>query len=261
MRLQSFLGIPFFLAAALVLPVLSSTESDSTEPEILVSASFPEDNPFGHVVNGEKNTLLLTVENKSDRNATLIGVSASLYNPDTDALLKNLTSLPYNAQLLGGVKTQLAYTFYSEFKPGDLRLTVWLDHAIDDERYRTSAYDSIITVVEPDLSIFDMKMLSTYLIVASILGGVGFALYRNWFPASKKSRSKRDIRQPKVSAPSGTAKATGAARYEEEWIPAHHLLKGKGGKKQPGVASGTSADETSGAETSGAEGKRRKRRK
>jgi hypothetical protein len=85
-------------------------------------------------VNGEKNTLTLTVENKSDRNVTLLGVSGSLYHPDTDALIKNvgyislrlegvvvdfryarqLTSLNYGIPLVEGVKMNLPYVFYSE---------------------------------------------------------------------------------------------------------------------------------------------------
>lgn len=42
------------------------------------------------IVNGEKNSLTLTVENKSDRNVTLLNVAGSLHHPDTDALIKNV---------------------------------------------------------------------------------------------------------------------------------------------------------------------------
>jgi hypothetical protein len=84
------------------------------EPEIVVTTSFPETNPFNRmfanpavntsscpdfsalsmtrleIVNGEKNSLTVTVENKSDRNVTLLGVSGSLHHPDTDELIKNV---------------------------------------------------------------------------------------------------------------------------------------------------------------------------
>lgn len=63
---------------------------NTTEPEILVSAAFPEDNPFGHVVNGEKNKISLSVENKSQRNVTLTSVAGSFHNPDTNVVIKNV---------------------------------------------------------------------------------------------------------------------------------------------------------------------------
>lgn len=45
------------------------------------------------VVNGEKNTLTLTVENKSDRNVTLLNIAAALLHPDTNAVLRNVRGL------------------------------------------------------------------------------------------------------------------------------------------------------------------------
>lgn len=41
-------------------------------------------------MNGEKNTLTLTLENKSDRNVTLLNVAGALLHPDTNAILKNV---------------------------------------------------------------------------------------------------------------------------------------------------------------------------
>jgi hypothetical protein len=42
------------------------------------------------VVNGEKNALTITVENKSGRNVTLLNVAGALLNADTNVLLKNV---------------------------------------------------------------------------------------------------------------------------------------------------------------------------
>ena len=51
------------------------------------------------VVNGEKNTLTVTVENKSDRKVTLLNIAGALLHPDTNALLKNVRR-PANELLL-----------------------------------------------------------------------------------------------------------------------------------------------------------------
>jgi hypothetical protein len=95
------------------------------------------------------------------------------------------------------------------------------------------------------------------LVVAGIFGGLSYFAYLSFAPQPKKRTKKA---APVVSAPVGTVTATGAGGYQEEWIPEHHLRKGKK-TKQPGATSGTSGDELSGAEVSGAEGKKRKGRK
>lgn len=91
--------------------------------------------------------------------------------------------------------------------------------------------------------------LSTYLVVAAIFGGAGYAAYLSYLPAPKKKKTEGRI---PVAA---TATATGVG-YEEEWIPEHHLRRGK--SKKGGVVSG---EELSGGETSGAETKSKKGRK
>jgi len=255
MRCLSF----FCVWAALLLSALASSNGDTpeSEPEVIVTASFPETNTFGHVVNGEKNSLTLSVENKSDRNVTLVSVAGSVHDPETNRVVKNLTAMQYSTPLIQGVKVQLPFTFYSEFKPGDLRLDVWLEHSFDNIKYRVTAYDSIVTVVEPEGSIFDFKLVTTYLMVTAVLGGLLYIAYLSFMP--KKSRSKRTAPST-VSTPVTSATATGAGGYQEEWIPEHHLRKPKSGKKASGFASGTSGDEHT-AETSGTEGRKRKGKK
>ncbi|THG95232.1 hypothetical protein EW026_g6385 [Hermanssonia centrifuga] len=249
MRFQTILGYGMGLAAFLQIAAASPLD----EPEVLAVASFPEENAFGHVVNGEKNNVFLAVENKSDRNITLQSIAGSIHHPETNALVKNTTALTYKVPLLGGAKIQLPYSFYSEFKPGDWRLNIWIDHTAEGEKYRVQAYDSIITVVEPEVSIFDFKMLSTYAIVIALLGAIGYYTYLSFAPQPKKRKT------PAVSAPVGPVTATGAGGYQEEWIPEHHLKKPKARKTKSTTL--TSGDETSGAELSATEGKRRKNKK
>ena len=51
-------------------------------------------------MNGEKNTLMVTVENKSDRNVTLLNVAGALLHPDTNAVLKNVLGSVNNSSTL-----------------------------------------------------------------------------------------------------------------------------------------------------------------
>jgi hypothetical protein len=90
--------------------------------------------------------------------------------------------------------------------------------------------------------------ITTYLMVAGLLGGLSYFAYLIFVPQQKKQRTKRPI--PTPSEPIAvTATGTG---YQEEWIPVHHLKRSKSGK---------SGDELSGGETSGTEGRKRKGRK
>ncbi|KAJ3553941.1 hypothetical protein NM688_g3354 [Phlebia brevispora] len=248
MRFQNLLGYGLGIAA-LLQSVLASPLGDPVEPEVEATAAFPEDNPFGHVVNGERNNIILTVENKAERNITLQTVAGSIHHPETNVLT---TALSYKIPLLQGVKLQVPYAFYSEFKPGDWKLNLWIDYEADGDKYRTIAYESIITVVEPEGSWFDIQLWITYAIVAAFLGGLGYYAYSTFVPQPKKRKT------PAVSAPVGTVTATGAGGYQEEWIPEHHLKKPKARKTK---ATATSGEETSGTELSAAEGRKRKGRK
>ena len=83
--------------------------------------------------------------------------------------------MTYGIELLDTKRIQLPYSFYSEsvpcptfafifahnlhrFKAGDIKLSVWLEHIVDGERKKVSAFESIVPVVEPELSIFDFKL-------------------------------------------------------------------------------------------------------
>ncbi|PIL35769.1 hypothetical protein GSI_02499 [Ganoderma sinense ZZ0214-1] len=253
MRLFNF--VSFFVGTlALLQNVVASTpDAASGEPVVLAIAQFPETNAFSHVVNGERNAILVSIESKEvERNVTLKNIAGSLHHVQTNKLLKNFTKTDYPIPLIEGAPLQLPYTFHSEFKPGEYKLTVWIEYAVEGKMYRVTAYDSTVTVVEPESSFFDLKLLSTYLIVAGVLSGLGYYTYITLAPQPKKRKAR-----PEVSTPVGTVTATGAGGYEEEWIPEHHLKKSKKAKSS-GTA--TSGDEASGVE-SATEGRRRKGKK
>ncbi|KAI0249147.1 hypothetical protein BJV78DRAFT_1130009, partial [Lactifluus subvellereus] len=222
------------------------------DPVLAVTASFPESNPFGHVVNGENNKLLLNIENRTGRNVTLLSVAGEFLDPTTEQLIKAANNLTYGIYLPNTARIQLPFNFHSEFRTGDIKLSIWLEHLIEGERKKVSAFDSIVTVVEPELSIFDFKLLSTYGMVLAILGGLGYVTYLSFVPQPKQKK------KAPVSAPASTVTATGAGGYQEEWIPEHHLRKAKARKVGGAVSSGDEQSGRSGGETSGTEGKKRR---
>jgi len=248
MRLASFVSGFVFLVTFFSSTFAEETVVTEPEPEFKVTGSFSSDNPFGHVVNGERNIINLFIENNTKQNVTLVSIAGSFHHPETDRFLKNTTSAKFGIPLPGGVKLPIQYPFYSQFRPGDIRLKIWLDVA-DETQYRVSAYDSVVTIVEPEFSILDWQLWTTYLIVFGIIGGAGYFAFLSFFPKSKKPKVAAP---PAVSAPAGIS-ATNSGGYEEEWIPEHHLKK----TKKNGAI--TSDAETSGGEASGKEGPRRRK--
>jgi len=251
MRLAPFVSGFVFLVA-----LFSSTFAEETvvepEPEsaseLKVTGSFSSDNPFGHVVNGERNVINLLVENHTKRNVTLLSVAGAFHHPETDRVLKNTPTVKFTAEVLEGTEVPIQYPFYSQFKPGDIKLKIWLEVS-DETQYRVSAYDSIVTIVEAEISLLDWQLWVTYLIVFGFLGGGGYLAYLSYFPKSKKPR----VAAPTGASAPGSIAATSSGGYEEEWIPEHHLKRAK----KSGVA--TSDVETSGGEVSGKEGPRRRK--
>lgn len=114
-------------------------------------------------------------------------------------------------------------------------------------------------MLQPGILSRFLDSISTYLLTAAFLGGLGYLAYTTFVPKPRKSRKSAVATSGKaaISSPVGTVTASGAG-YEEEWIPEHHL-KLRGGNKKSGAAS--SGDDLSGGEMSGAEGRRRKGRK
>lgn len=56
------------------------------------------------VVNGQRNDIFVTVENKSDRNVTLQSIAGSLHHPDTNKLVKNVRETPSRQCCLSDMK-------------------------------------------------------------------------------------------------------------------------------------------------------------
>ncbi|TFL04140.1 hypothetical protein BDV98DRAFT_602592 [Pterulicium gracile] len=247
MRLLNVIaGLTLFssvFAAEVIVDNLNANEEFNSESvkggDVTVQASFPETNVFQHVVNGEKNPMSILVENKSNLNVKVLAVGGAMYNPETGAFLRNLTQAKLNFPIAKGISFSVPYTFHSEFKTGELRLNVWLEHTLGEEIVHANAYDAVVTIVEPPISILDFKMITTYLMVLAILSGTGYLAYLTFVPQPKPSR--RTTKQ-EISAPEGTVTASGTGGYQEEWIPEHHMKKrvgaGKRTKSQGGLTSG-----------------------
>lgn len=234
--------------------------------DVSVTATFPESNPFGVITNGEANKLLIHLANGSKNNYTIVSAAASYHDPARNwALIKNQTVARLGVPLVSGSNHSTPFNVYSQYRPQDLGLTVWVNLA-DPLSPKTlipvTAFNQTVTIAEAPSGLLDPSLLLIYTI---ILGALSAGAYYAWqlYTASSGPKSRTGTRGPGsakkvavVPADQSKQEYPAVKPYEEDWIPAHHI----GGKAKKRVGKGvgggvTSGDEvTSGGEaTSGAE--------
>jgi len=237
----------FALTVLTLLATIGVTNAVSlfnSDPKVEGSAAFPASNPFGQVVNGEKNKISVLVENKSDGEIIIKSVSGSFHHPESGKFIRNTTALSYNAELFTGSKVTIPYIVNSEAKPQDTRLRLFVDYTSSGVSYRLQAFDSVVSIVEPKGSLFDLELILTYLMIAGILGSVSYFTYQSYFPVSKKSAKAKSASIPTPSAPVGNVTATSGTGYSEEWIPEHHLKSRRSAKGDKATSAASSGEES-----------------
>ncbi|KAJ7067793.1 hypothetical protein C8F01DRAFT_1246357 [Mycena amicta] len=131
-----------------------------------------------------------------------------------------LAPLTFKVPLIESVRMQVPFVFFSELER--------LFGTTQNETVRIDAFDSIVTVVEPEVS---------------LLGGLVYIAYVSFGPKPARKSKKRAV--PEVSASVDSVTATGAGGYREEWIPEHHLRKPKTTRTRKKSGALTSGDEFS----------------
>ena len=141
-------------------------EDPTTSPVIAVSidVNFPSAEIFGvKLVNGKPTQAILSFSNDEPEPITINFAGGSLWTPDFDPagsrLIRNLTAVRYGVEVPAGAKESVPYTITTDMHPQDLRLNIAA--VISDHKnvfYTVQAYNSTVSVVEPDTSVFDPQM-------------------------------------------------------------------------------------------------------
>ncbi|KAG9091300.1 hypothetical protein FRC06_000628 [Ceratobasidium sp. 370] len=245
-----------FSQLALLASAVYASVAPVSEPKLDISATFTEDNPFGQVTNGQRTKLIVRILNEGGTNVTLVDIAGSFHDADTGKTLRNVTASKFNMPIIEGMNLTFPYFITSELRPKDTKLHVWANvKDADNNKFRLTAFDSVVAVVEPATSIFDIQMLLTYLTVLGLIGGGSYFAYLTLNPPPKTKKGRTAV--PAATAAQVPLPATpgGAARYEEEWIPVHHLQGAGKARKSKGDAL-SSGDESTGARKRKVSGKR-----
>ncbi|EEH44821.1 uncharacterized protein PADG_01110 [Paracoccidioides brasiliensis Pb18] len=231
--------------------LLARGENPSAEPAteeskiptlaVTVSATFPNSEFFGvKLVNGNPTQALLSITNEEPNPVTLNLVGGTLSTLEAPGKAsrnaRNLTVSRFDIEIPSGKQHTLGYAFVTEMHPQELRLNLAAIISNSEGRsFTVEAYNGTVSIVEPETSIFDPKVLFLYIFLLASFVGVAYFFYNIWIapylPQKRKGgdKVKKSSGQPKTETEQASvtgaerSSATSGKAYDTEWIPAHHI--------------------------------------
>ncbi|CUS15473.1 unnamed protein product [Tuber aestivum] len=231
--------------AALLLPLIASAQlfgSNTVNPDpstqrklnLTLQVHFPDvpnelvtvgsGNPSVKLVNGIPTHVSFSLANFEDSPIFVKAVGGSLWDSGKDVAARNLTSKKLGSlEVPKGQKIEIPYEFVNEMHPREILLNLAMVLRHEGEIITVSAYNQTVAVVEAPTSLLDPQLLFLYLILAVTVAYAGYFVYNTWLasviPITKRSRSDA----PKLVRPTPPLAQSG--KYDESWIPAHHIKK------------------------------------
>ncbi|KAI5279194.1 hypothetical protein KEM54_004289 [Ascosphaera aggregata] len=204
------------------------------------SPTFPNSEFGVKLVNGEVLNAGISITNYESEPISINLVAGQLFALETGEPLRNLTLAKYQTEIAAGNKQIIAYPIRTEMHPADLRLTLtaFISKADADAGpaghavYTVPAFNGLVSVVEPETSIFDPQILFLYFFLGSLFCGTLYFFYTVWvapyLPAKQRkpaSAKPRPAEKAESVNTTGSDIAAGRAAYNTEWIPAHHIAR------------------------------------
>ncbi|CAO3701433.1 hypothetical protein G6F70_008002 [Rhizopus microsporus] len=193
---------------------------EEAQAHVDVTAEFP-DNPFGLIVNGQRNKVILDIQNKEKTPYTVFAISGQVSKVDDfSKVVRNLTATRYGQILSAESSLQLPYHFYSEYAPGEHGLTVYVDLLSENSIARVIGYNGTITITDPEGSWFDLQLIFMYFILAAGAAGVAYVIREAFFGDVKKVKKTKKVEESNERPTHRDEK--GEMVLDESWIPEHH---------------------------------------
>jgi hypothetical protein len=134
----------------------------SSLPAVIIDTIFPNAEIFGvKLVNGQKNSALLTVQNQEpDATVKVVLLGAALWTlPPDSQPLRNLSLARANVEIPPGGSHRLEYVINTELHPQDLVLKISAIVEHPEGKYaEMTAFNEVVSIVEAPISIFDPQM-------------------------------------------------------------------------------------------------------
>ncbi|KAG0128149.1 hypothetical protein HOY82DRAFT_489688 [Tuber indicum] len=236
--------VPTFLSV-LLLPLSASAQlfgSNTANPDpsaqrklnVTLQVSFPDvSNEIVSVGTGDRSVKLVNgiptrvsfnLVNFEASSIFVEAIGGSLWDLGKDVAVRNLTSKKLGGmEVLKDQKIEIPYEFVNEMHPREILLKLAMMLRYEEEIVTVTAYNQTVVVVEAPTSLLDPQLLFLYLILAVTVAYAGYFVYNTWLgsviPITKRSRSDA----PKLVRP--TAPLAQSGKYDESWIPVHHIKK------------------------------------
>jgi hypothetical protein len=133
-----------------------------------IVATFPEADIFGvKLVNGRPTKAVVDITNNEDGPIQVAFLAGQLMTPkelgpDVPAyasILRNLSTVQYQATIPPGEKQSLPYSFVLDMQPQDVRLhLIGVIMSSANQIYSVGVYDEVVSIVEAPTSFFDPQM-------------------------------------------------------------------------------------------------------
>ncbi|KAI0122971.1 hypothetical protein BJ170DRAFT_642822 [Xylariales sp. AK1849] len=206
-----------------------------------VAATFPDADIFGvKLVNGRPTKAVVDVTNHEEGPIQVAFMGGSLYTlqplpadaPPSAGVLRNLSTVRYEATIPAGEKQSLPFSFVLDMQPQDVVLN--MGAVITNSAgsiFQVTVYNETVSIVEAPTSLFDPQIIFLYLVLGAAFAGTSYFVYKTYieafFPQAKRSKGNKKakavtIEREPLSGGEGTA--TGADKgYDDSWIPLDHI--------------------------------------
>ncbi|KAI2608254.1 uncharacterized protein GGS25DRAFT_267397 [Hypoxylon fragiforme] len=222
-------------------------------------ATFPEaEDIFGvKLVNGRPTKAVIDITNNEDEPILVAFVGGQLLNPKdngpnadpSSAVVRNLTSVSYQASIPAGEKQSLPYSFILDMQPQDVRLQLMAVVSNSaNQIFQVGVYDHTVSIVEAPTSIFDPQIIFLYIFLLGAFAGTCYFVYKTYiealFPQTKRAKPTvtkkvRTVPAEKEPLSGGEGSGTGTDNkgYDESWIPSDHLNRPTARRVKSGASS------------------------
>ncbi|KAI0201075.1 hypothetical protein F4808DRAFT_460278 [Astrocystis sublimbata] len=227
-----------------VVPPVADDETVTESPEVKLNAeivaTFPEADIFGvKLVNGRPTKAVVDITNNEDQPIQVAFLGGQLMTPGElspdvpayAAVIRNLSTVQYQATIPAGEKQSLPYSFVLDMQPQDVRLhLIGVVSSASNQIFSIGVYDEVVSIVEAPTSFLDPQIIFLYLFLSTAFAGTCYFVYKTYveafFPQAKKPRSakkpKPTFEKEPLSGGEGVASGNDKG-YDESWIPADHI--------------------------------------
>ncbi|KAL9557309.1 hypothetical protein MBANPS3_001463 [Mucor bainieri] len=178
---------------------LHITAADRTEggrePQLRINVSF-ESNPFGVLVNGEKNKIMLSIRNMGDSEIYIQSMDSCLMDAaNFNRVIRKMTANKFKGhghRIPPNHRANLTTKFYTEYEAGEYGMTVHLNvNWKDNIHLRMLGLNQTIMVLDPVPSLLDSQTTSLYITMIAGLIGLFYFFKAIATPSSTRKHHKQ----------------------------------------------------------------------